>query len=361
MRKILLLGLGTLCAAVALDLGCSSSSSDDSAAAGDAGSDGTTIVTDGGSSEASTITAAQACSDLANARCAKIDSCGGGFGVEVKYGDLATCESRLSAQCVLGLAAPNTGATPANREACSTSIAAEDCPTFLGTDAPDPCVPPAGTLAAGSACGAAAQCQSTYCAIPVGSACGTCATAPVAGDPCTATGECGGRAGLVCAKATGTCVTAGVANASCDLTHPCAAEYECVRTLDAGVAGSDDAGISLEGKCQLGGTTVGTVCRGNVIDPRCEKSVYLTCEDRACAQDSFADAGAPCGDLDGGAADCLAGGSCQNGTCVAPAAEGSACDTVNGPTCLAPARCIGTDNDGGVTGTCTLVDPSTCK
>lgn len=359
MRKILLLGLGTLCAAFALDLGCSSSSSDDSAAASDSGSDGTT-QTDGGTGEASTITAAQACTDLANARCAKINSCGGGFGVDVKYGDIATCESRLSAQCVLGLAAPNTGATAANREECSASIAAEDCPTFLGTDAPDPCIPPAGSLAAGTACGVAAQCQSTYCAIPVGSACGTCATVPAAGDPCTTTGECGGRAGLVCSRLTGTCVAAGVANASCDLTHPCAAEYECVKTLDAGV--TDDAGISVEGTCQLGGTTAGSTCRpGNVTDPRCEEAVYLTCEDKTCAQDSFADAGSPCGDFDGGSTDCNGGASCQNGTCVAAAAEGSACDSVNGPTCLAPARCIGTDNDGGVTGTCMLVDPSTCK
>jgi hypothetical protein len=361
MRKILLLGLGTLCAAVALDLGCSSSSSDDSAVAGDSGTDGTTIVSDGGSGDGATISADQACNDLAVARCGKINSCGGGFGVAVKYGDEATCESRLKSQCVLGLAAPNTGATAASREACAQSLAAEDCPTFDGTDESDPCIPPAGTLAAGAACGVSAQCQSSYCAIAVGSACGTCATAPAAGDSCTATNECGGRSGLVCVHATGTCATAGVANATCDATHPCAAEYECVKTLDAGVAGSDDAGISLEGTCQLGGTTVGTACRGNVIDPRCEKSVYLTCEDRSCAQDSFADAGARCGDLDGGAADCTGGGSCENGTCVAPAAEGSACDTVNGPICLAPARCIGTDIDGGVTGTCTLVDPSTCK
>ena len=114
MRKILLLGLGTLCAALAVDVGCSSSSSDDSAVVTDSGSDGTTIQNDGGV-EASTVTADQACGDLAKARCAKIDSCGGGFGVAVKYGDEATCESRLKAQCIEGLGAPSTGATAATR------------------------------------------------------------------------------------------------------------------------------------------------------------------------------------------------------------------------------------------------------
>jgi hypothetical protein len=360
MRKFFFLALGTLCAGVALDLGCSSSSSDDSAATTDSGSDGTTTQNDGGEVEASTITADQACNDLAVARCGKINSCGGGFGVAAKYGDEATCESRLKSQCVLGLGATGTGATAASREACATSIAAEDCPTFEGTDAPDPCVPPVGTLANGTACGVSAQCQSTYCAIDVGVSCGTCATAPAAGDACTATGECGGRAGLVCSRVTGMCVAAGVVNATCDPTHPCAAEYECVHTLDAGV--TDDAGVSITGTCQLGATTVGAACRpGNIVDPRCEKSVYLTCEARMCAQDSFADAGAPCGDFDGGSADCTSGGSCQNGTCVAAAADGTSCDTVNGPTCLSPARCIGAASDGGVTGTCTLVDPTTCK
>jgi hypothetical protein len=163
------------------------------------------------------------------------------------------------------------------------------------------------------------------------------------------------------------CIAAGVAGATCDTTTPCAAEYECVRTLDAGV--TDDAGVSISGTCQLGGTTVGTACRpGSVVIPRCEASSYLTCDDptKKCTQDAFADAGAPCGDLDGGTADCTGGASCEpagakSGTCVAAAAEGSACDTVNGPTCLNPARCIGTVNDGGTTGTCTLVDPSTCK
>lgn len=368
MRKILLVGLGTLCAAFALDLGCSSSRSDDSAAATDSGTDGTTIVNDGGA-EASTITADQACGDLAKARCAKIDSCGGGFGVAVKYGDEATCESRLKSQCVLGLAAPSTGATPASREACAQAIGTEDCPTFEGTDAPDPCNPPAGTLAAGAACGTAAQCASSYCAIAIGVACGTCATAPAANDPCTTTGECGGRAGLVCDRATGTCETAGVANATCDATHPCAAEYECIRTLDAGVAASDDAGVSVAGTCQLGATSVGAACRpGSVLVPKCEKTVYLTCDEtsKKCAQDAFVDAGAPCGDLDGGVADCTGGAVCdptigKTGTCVPAAAEGAACDSINGPNCLAPARCIGTVTDGGTIGVCTLVDPSTCK
>jgi len=359
MRKILWLGLGTLCAAASAAIGCSSSSSDDSAVSADAGSDATDLG-DGGA-EASALSADQACGDFAKARCAKIDSCGNGHGVVVKYGDEATCESRLKVQCLLGLAAPSTGATAASRETCAQALTAEDCPTFLGTDAPDPCAPPAGTLAAGTACGSSAQCQSSYCAIPVGTACGTCAAPPTAGASCATTNECGTSAGLVCLRATTTCVAAGAANATCDVTHPCAAEYECVKTLDSD--GGADGGESISGTCQLGGTAVGTKCRGsNVVDPRCERSVYLTCDGMAktCAQDNFASAGSACGDLDGGVTDCTAGSSCETGTCLAPAAEGASCDTANGPSCLSPARCIGTVGDGGTVGICTLVDPSTC-
>lgn len=358
MRTLVWIGLGTLCASFAIAFGCGgSSTSDDSSAAGDAG--------DGGND--SSIPNNQACADLAKARCAEIDKCGGGHGVLVRYGDETTCESRLTAQCVTNLAAPNTGASSSTVEACAQSILTEDCASFLGNDQPDPCVPPAGSVANGAACGVSAQCQSTYCWVSTGSACGTCATAPVAGSSCAASRECGGRGGLICVRATTTCVIAAAQSAPCDDTQPCAAGLDCVRTIapDAGA----DAGAPSNGICQPAGASVGAACRaGSVNEPACDKALYLTCErkTRQCAADLFAAPGAACGESDAGTTDCTSGSLCappgdKTGTCLATAAEGAACDTTNGPTCLAPARCIGTSVDGGVTGTCTLADPSTCR
>lgn len=356
------MGLGTLCAAFSIAAGCGgSSSSDDSASGTDGGSDATT----GGDSSPGT-SADQACGDLASARCAEIDKCGNGHGVTVKYGDTATCTSRLKNQCLTNLGAPSTGASPTTVEACAQAIPGEDCPTFLGNDAPDPCVPPAGTVAIGGACGVSAQCASTYCLVPVGASCGTCAAVPAAGDSCTASRECGGRGGLICSRISGQCVVGGKQNDTCDDTHPCSAELSCVRTRDDD-AGAD-AGISVTGTCQPSGATAGAACRtGSVNLPACDKNMYFTCDNKArqCVADSFAAAAAPCGDLDAGVTDCTGGALCatsgdKTGTCLAPAADGTACDSANGPTCLPPARCIGTATDGGVTGTCTLVDPSSC-
>jgi hypothetical protein len=60
---------------------------------------------------------------------------------------------------------------------------------------------------------------------------------------------------------------------------------------------------------------------------------------------------------------CAAGGGCypvggMTQTCLAPAADGAACDTVNGPGCLTPAKCVTAGS--ATTGTCQLPAVS-CK
>ena len=50
--------------------------------------------------------------------------------------------------------------------------------------------------------------------------------------------------------------------------------------------------------------------------------------------------------------------TCQSGTCKAAALEGAACDTVLGPTCLVPARCV--TGVSGTKGMCTLPSPTAC-
>ena len=84
------------------------------------------------------------------------------------------------------------------------------------------------------------------------------------------------------------------------------------------------------------------------------------------------EAGSACGDIGAapvtGVADCTAGGACikgsasaTTGTCMAPAADGAACNNDNtiGPPCLAPAKCVPTTT-GGTAGTCTVPNATTC-
>ncbi len=69
-------------------------------------------------------------------------------------------------------------------------------------------------------------------------------------------------------------------------------------------------------------------------------------------------AGQSCGVINNVVVACLAGASCQRpagsttGTCVAPAADGAACDATNGPFCSGPAKCV--------SGTCQLPGSASC-
>ena len=89
-----------------------------------------------------------------------------------------------------------------------------------------------------------------------------------------------------------------------------------------------------------------------------------------CAAISYVAAGQPCGRIGTGFTACTGGAECFAGTpgadggvtstCVAPVADGAACDTVNGPPCTRPARCVGTSIDGGTKGTCAVADATQC-
>ena len=70
------------------------------------------------SSGSSTLTAQQACADVAAARCQKMEQCNP-QGLINTYGDLSTCETKQSATCVDNLAAPQTANTPSHTEALS--------------------------------------------------------------------------------------------------------------------------------------------------------------------------------------------------------------------------------------------------
>jgi len=60
-----------------------------------------------------------------------------------------------------------------------------------------------------------------------------------------------------------------------------------------------------------------------------------------------------------GGAICVVATGMTSGTCVAPVAEGAACDTVVGPFCEVPAKCV--TNGSGTAGTCGLEGTTTCS
>jgi hypothetical protein len=80
---------------------------------------------------------------------------------------------------------------------------------------------------------------------------------------------------------------------------------------------------------------------------------------KTCAQTMFVGAGAACGPVTQSSfAGCTAGacytakglaGAGETGTCKANAADGAACDSVLGPSCEFPARCV---LGNGTAGTC---------
>lgn len=120
-----------------------------------------------------------------------------------------------------------------------------------------------------------------------------------------------------------------------------------------------------DGQCKPAGATVGATCDAKQkTAPGCdrEKGLYCTAGG-VCAAIAHAAATQPCGLVNGAEVDCAGGGRCvipasaTEGTCVAPAADGAACDSASGPPCLAPAKCVVTG--GGTAGTC-RVPNGTC-
>jgi hypothetical protein len=311
----------------------------------------------GGSSSSSTgpsgPTADQACTDLAHARCTKLASCSQ-VAIQARYGDEATCESREKSSCLNSLAAPSTGATPQTFEACVTAFSSWACADYLNNVTPDACRAQQGQLAAGAACAFNGQCQSAFCSVPTNATCGTCAAAPKAGDSCAQTTSCG--PGLQCTNDTMQCEAAAAAGAACGKGVPCGDGLACV-----------GATATVQGKCETAPSTQGAAC-----DPKdmtaasCSRSAGFFCDTQSkqCVAITFASAGQACGNISGVQVLCGGAGFCQraqgqaSGTCVAAAADGAACDTANGPTCISPSRCV---ISSGTAGTCHAADALSCQ
>jgi hypothetical protein len=302
------------------------------------------------------VTAAQACTDNAHQRCARLQTCSP-TDLVLRYGSQSACESRETSNCTEGLAEPLSGNTPAAVEACAGAYAGWACTDYLDdTNIPAACQQQLGSVIVGGACAIDGQCQGGFCAIAPGAACGTCAALPKAGASCAQLISCG--PGLTCAPDTFTCVAFGVRGSLCGKGLVCGVGLTC--------AGADVA-TNIQGTCQQAGEKVGVAC-----DPTgskgagCDRNSGLVCNSgsKTCQTVVVASAGQPCGDdVDGQPVYCQADGVCTGasvtapGTCTSAEANGSACNAVTGPGCIVPARCIG---KSGTAGTCQYSGAQTC-
>lgn len=298
----------------------------------------------------------QACADLEYARCTRLQECSP-TALTFRYGDLTTCETVNKAYCVANLAAPSTGQTVANVEACAQQYPNWDCNDYVLTQNPPPeCQQVDGSLANGTSCAFPAQCQSGFCAIVPGAACGVCAATPQPGDSCAQLTLCGQS--IICSTDSATCYVPPAAGAACSYGQTCVTGYECIGATSAGAAGT----------CVAGATSAGAAC--DTPTTACSFYAGFTCDTQTkqCVAVSFSGSGQGCNfdsstgvdEQCSGGAKCVATSSTAPGTCSAVSSIGGACDLVAGPACVGPSRCV-VAADGGTGGTCQVPDGTACN
>ena len=298
--------------------------------------------------------AAKSCADYANARCSRLDTCSHTW-ILARYGDVATCVSRFAAFCSAAVTAPSAGATGGTYEACAQQIPQWSCQDILyGKNAPAPCMTVPGSVASGGTCAFATQCQSAFCAIVPGAACGQCAPLPSPGAPCAQLSTCGDL--LTCSNAN-VCNPYAEAAGACSPSIPCDRGLSCVG--DAGTGGPTNTGT-----CQVQANTPGANCTSN--NAGCDIWSGLACNtnSQTCQPVVLGQNGDQCGFVNLQNTGCFDGlcvgivGS-MPGTCRQYGAIGAPCDLSVGPPCFLPARCI-VDSDGGTAGTCQIPSAAQC-
>ena len=311
--------------------------------------------TDGGGDGG--LTADQACAMRAQAECGKRNTCSNGTSITRVYGEMSVCLARAALECRSRLAAPNTGASPETVSKCAADYATLSCNDFFNNELPADCTP-SGPGTNGQPCAFNGQCATAYCGGTENALCGTCAAQPAAGDSC-ADSLCG--PGQNCVAATMNCQEVGILNGSCDTNDPCGNGLSCV-----GVSST-----STVGSCEVALGTAGAACGGGTT-PACNGSLGLACVgasgSKTCVTISYVSDGMPCGNLSDTSFALCRAGTCytstgvasgsETGTCKLDAIEGASCDTALGPSCMTPARCVG--SDGGTSGLCTLPTGSAC-
>jgi hypothetical protein len=280
------------------------------------------------------------CNDVASATCARIDACAP-WRIRRTYGDRATCERRVAADCAAkadgerwyaqqaGMPAPPVGA---RRTSCAKSIAAASCDDFEDQVYANECDPLPGKAPDGALCASGKECQSAHCSEASADADAVCVRVAAIGGACSSLGGAQCDSGAMCIA--GKCVRFGGEGAECgDGDGPCAGFLTC-----------------FDGKCAKP-TAVGAKCGDDY--PACidEGDDAVACTNGVCTVIQFAKAGEPC-DMTAGPF-CEAGGFCQGDLvdaagkltytgshkCVAAATDNNACDSLKGPMCMSPATC----------------------
>lgn len=307
-----------------------------------------------------------ACAKLAQAQCAKLQSCSsaiilGGVSILRNYdsadqGDYS-CLTREMNACTNRLAAPGNGNNPTLTEQCAAAYATLTCQDFFDNVPALSCAP-TGPRDNGQPCAVPGQCKSAYCSGTKTAVCGTCADPPTTGSSC-AISACAHN--QVCNPYTEVCMDNIGADMACD-----GANKDLVN-CDSGLTCAGAAGSKT---CIPGLTALQDPCGGT--QPLCSRFQGLSCEgpvgSKTCAAIALVGDGQPCGTLaDGTRADCLAG-ECYTatglaqvtelGTCKKQAADGSPCDTVLGPNCYSGARCV--TAAGSSAGVCTIPNVALC-
>ena len=309
-----------------------------------------------------------ACDGYAAIICAKLDACTGGVNVPMNYASVDECTAREALTCVASLEAPDNGGSASGIERCGAAVQAGSCADFFDhTNLPSPCVARPGPRPADAPCAFNGQCASSWCWLGTGATCGRCSTRPGVGAPCVANADCGGQS-LHCSAALGACEPIVAPGSACDAQHLCPFEESCV-TADGGASGI----------CTVRGA-LGTSCDAKLVNaPLCANDFGVFCPSATdvCALAVVAQPDETCGITAGvtvngvkgpsSMAICYGGSACSpstasNGLCSPAAADGNRCDTVNGPPCLNPARCLVT-SDAGTEGTCEIlgIAPDTCN
>ena len=298
-----------------------------------------------------------ACNAQSAANCALRDSCTDGFANQLTYGSADLCVSQATQGCIANMGAIGTGNSTAHINGCAAAYPTEWCTDYWDGNTVPACRSAEGVRANGAGCGVNSQCSSGFCDVGADAECGTCAPLPSPGDPCRTSSNCvyGLSCPIVAPATSGVCTVRGTIGSPCDDFQLCQGGLTCI--------GANTSAAVL-GTCQEGQTTVGAACNTQT-GPGCDGEIYLHCSAGTCQREIVASAGQPCGDLAGLAyAQCGTGGLCVKplgssmGTCVGAAANGAACDSVAGPPCLSPAKCIAAD--GGSSGTCVFPDPASC-
>jgi hypothetical protein len=282
------------------------------------------------------VTSDKACTDYAAAFCGKLQSCAPVL-VSGLYADVTTCQARAKIGCMAALSAPGTTTTPNKLDDCAHALMPLGCDVVFQRTPPTACIPAAGPLADGMACGDDGQCHSGYCRKAPGMTCGTCGPTGAAGATCARDEDC--NAQLKCQNAK--CAALVAPGGTCDADTPCLPPSVCAGSNVCTTPGALGAACDMTHPCDF--------LQAQYCDPKSKTCVAVT----------LASSGVACGMINGafvacaGSSQCLMDAKTGTKSCSAVAPDGTSCDLTTGPTCLSPAECLN--------GVCHLPNAAACQ